>query len=308
MRFSTLIGHACPEGRYPSVVLPVIRDEDGKVFVVYQGVDDGDRQLEPVSADSEYVRHEQSLQERLEEFHSEHHRLFAYAPQEVVFYGKGNEGDFFGDFLSAPNYRKVDPFQRMAFARLTRNTRHVFQEIGRCLVALKGTPEFLESWCEREMRTVLDSVEPEPDGGDRKKILLIEDHIPTAIAVQADLQEKGYSVTCANDGLHGLTLAVDLRPHIIVLDLHLPFIDGFEVFRRLMEYQGTKRIPVIVWSQFGDDWEKHAKGFPEVQRIGGRGELIDFERVRHVFLSKNRQDAAELLGRLVEGFSGALAA
>lgn len=85
-----------------------------------------------------------------------------------------------------------------------------------------------------------------------KKILFIED----ATALQktfGDILRKGsYEVTSALDGEEGLKLAKTEKPDLILLDLILPKVDGFEVLRRLKEDPKTKKIPIIVLTNLED--------------------------------------------------------
>jgi CheY-like chemotaxis protein len=59
------------------------------------------------------------------------------------------------------------------------------------------------------------------------------------------LQRKGYSVLIAVDGEQGLATAYSEMPDLILMDISLPFIDGYEVTRRLKANPRTKNIPVI---------------------------------------------------------------
>jgi CheY-like chemotaxis protein len=59
------------------------------------------------------------------------------------------------------------------------------------------------------------------------------------------LQRKGYSVLIAVDGEQGLATAYSEMPDLILMDISLPFIDGYEVTRRLKANPRTKHIPVI---------------------------------------------------------------
>jgi CheY-like chemotaxis protein len=59
------------------------------------------------------------------------------------------------------------------------------------------------------------------------------------------LQRKGYSVLIAVDGEQGLATAYSEMPDLILMDISLPFIDGYEVTRRLKANPRTRHIPVI---------------------------------------------------------------
>ena len=64
-------------------------------------------------------------------------------------------------------------------------------------------------------------------------ILIVEDEFAVARGIQYALQQEGYEVTVARSGEEGLDFATNQAPDLIVLDVRLPGIDGFEVLRRL---------------------------------------------------------------------------
>lgn len=79
-----------------------------------------------------------------------------------------------------------------------------------------------------------------------KTILLIEDE-PTLQKAFGDVLDKaGYKITGALDGEQGLKMAKETNPDMILLDLILPKMDGFEVLEKIMADPETKDIPVII--------------------------------------------------------------
>ena len=77
------------------------------------------------------------------------------------------------------------------------------------------------------------------------RILLVEDNEMNRDMLSRRLQRKGYSVLIAVDGEQGLATAYSEIPDLILMDISLPFIDGYEVTRRLKANPRTKHIPVI---------------------------------------------------------------
>lgn len=67
-------------------------------------------------------------------------------------------------------------------------------------------------------------------------------------ALSRRLARRGYEVVLATDGREGLTMAREQRPHLILMDLGLPEIDGWECTRRLKADASTRPIPVIALS------------------------------------------------------------
>ena len=79
-----------------------------------------------------------------------------------------------------------------------------------------------------------------------KKILFIEDEDALQKAVKFILENNGYDFLSALDGEIGVVLAKTEKPDLILLDLILPKINGFEVLESLLSDESTKNIPVIV--------------------------------------------------------------
>lgn len=79
-----------------------------------------------------------------------------------------------------------------------------------------------------------------------KVVLVIEDSPTQALHTNAVLERSGVQSICATTGLMGLNLARQIHPDLIVLDIHLPDVDGFEICRQLKADEGTNPIPVIM--------------------------------------------------------------
>jgi DNA-binding response OmpR family regulator len=79
-----------------------------------------------------------------------------------------------------------------------------------------------------------------------KHILLVEDTIPLAEEIADSLQLEGYEVTHAPNGEAGMAILPATDPDIIITDLLMPGIDGFEFIRRVRKK--TKAIPIIILS------------------------------------------------------------
>ena len=88
----------------------------------------------------------------------------------------------------------------------------------------------------------------------KKKILIIEDESDQTMMVKARLEANGYEVSSAFDGAEGLNKVQQEKPDLVLLDLILPKMDGFEVFTFLRKDPQTKSIPVIVITAFGTEF------------------------------------------------------
>jgi two-component system cell cycle response regulator DivK len=77
------------------------------------------------------------------------------------------------------------------------------------------------------------------------KILLVEDNEMNRDMLSRRLQRSGYSVITAHDGEQGYTLATTEHPDLILMDIGLPIMDGWEATRLLKSNQHTRHIPII---------------------------------------------------------------
>lgn len=77
------------------------------------------------------------------------------------------------------------------------------------------------------------------------KILLVEDNEMNRDMLSRRLQRKGYEVVMAEDGGQGVSLARNETPDVILLDMSLPVIDGWEAARQLKSEAKTRGIPII---------------------------------------------------------------
>jgi CheY-like chemotaxis protein len=78
------------------------------------------------------------------------------------------------------------------------------------------------------------------------KILLVEDNEMNRDMLSRRLQRKGYLVVTAQDGRQGYLLARSETPDLILMDISLPAMDGWEVTRLLKADESTRHIPIIV--------------------------------------------------------------
>ena len=77
------------------------------------------------------------------------------------------------------------------------------------------------------------------------KILLVEDNEKNRDMLSRRLERRGYSVVIAFDGQRGISAAEEEAPDLILMDMNLPEIDGWEATRRLKSQDATRHIPVI---------------------------------------------------------------
>jgi CheY-like chemotaxis protein/two-component sensor histidine kinase len=85
-----------------------------------------------------------------------------------------------------------------------------------------------------------------------KHVLVVEDHAPLLKTLCVFLRDAGYTVEGATTGAGALAATQDRRPDLIVLDIGLPDMDGWQVLRRLRADQRTRRLPVLVLTGLGE--------------------------------------------------------
>lgn len=105
-----------------------------------------------------------------------------------------------------------------------------------------------------------------------KKILLIEDEKIMIDLLQRKLTQKGYEISVARDGEEGLKVMREVRPDLVLLDIIMPKMGGFEVMEEMGKNKELKKIPVIVVSNSGQPVE-----LDKAQKLGAKDWLIKTE-------------------------------
>ncbi|RLC66640.1 MAG: response regulator [Chloroflexi bacterium] len=76
-------------------------------------------------------------------------------------------------------------------------------------------------------------------------VLYIEDEPGNRMLVRRILEAEGFSVLEAMDGLAGLKIATEMRPDLILLDINLPEIDGYDLAKRFRDTPGLRETPIL---------------------------------------------------------------
>jgi DNA-binding response OmpR family regulator len=82
----------------------------------------------------------------------------------------------------------------------------------------------------------------------KKKVLVVDDEDDIRHFLELVLRDRGYEVFVASGGEEGLARAQEIRPDLILLDIMMPVLDGWEVLRRLKGQAETASLPVAVLS------------------------------------------------------------
>ena len=126
------------------------------------------------------------------------------------------------------------------------------------------------------------------------KILYVEDNDDNVYVVRNRLGRLGFTILVAADGEQGVAMAASEKPDLVLMDLRLPVLDGWEATRRLKAAEETKNIPVIALSAhaMSGDREKALEAGCEDYDT----KPIDFNRLRvkiEALLSAKRQDGSD---------------
>jgi|APSaa5957512622_1039677.scaffolds.fasta_scaffold70783_2 CheY-like chemotaxis protein len=101
-------------------------------------------------------------------------------------------------------------------------------------------------------------------------ILIIDDEPDLLEVMRGRLESEGYEVITSSDGSNGIEKAKSHLPDLIIIDVMMPGIDGFEVLEKIKEYDETKRIPVLIFSS-GSEEEVLAK---KALSLGAAGYIV----------------------------------
>jgi DNA-binding response OmpR family regulator len=91
-----------------------------------------------------------------------------------------------------------------------------------------------------------------------KKILLVEDDPVSRKFMELILAKEGFQIITASNGLEGLRKAKQESPDLLILDVMLPGLDGFEVCHRLRDDEYSAHLPVLVLSAKSQESDKNA--------------------------------------------------
>ncbi|SHE38144.1 two-component system, OmpR family, alkaline phosphatase synthesis response regulator PhoP [Caldanaerobius fijiensis DSM 17918] len=90
----------------------------------------------------------------------------------------------------------------------------------------------------------------------QQKILVVEDEIHIIELLKYNIEMAGYQLIYTENGKDGIDVCIEQHPDLVILDLMLPDIDGFEVCKILKRDDRTKNIPVIILTAKGEEFDK----------------------------------------------------
>jgi len=90
----------------------------------------------------------------------------------------------------------------------------------------------------------------------KRRVLIVDDEPNIVLSLEFLLRQQGYEVTVARDGEEALAAAAAQRPDLVVLDVMLPGLDGFEVCRRLRERSELAGLKILLLTARGRDVDR----------------------------------------------------
>jgi DNA-binding response OmpR family regulator len=108
-----------------------------------------------------------------------------------------------------------------------------------------------------------------------KKILAVDDEVHMLRLIEYSLTREGYTVLTAGNGKEAIEMANLERPDLILLDIRMPRMNGYEVFASLREQPKTTSIPVIFISILSDEEETIKLGAQRIQKPFSPSVLIN---------------------------------
>ena len=140
-------------------------------------------------------------------------------------------------------------------------------------LATSGLPALNETPSSRAGQTI------EP-----KFLILVVDDSPDNVAViSLDLQQQGYRVVTASDGEDAVTVATQMLPNLILMDINLPTLDGLGATRRIRETDALRDVPIVAITAFGTEGFQRAAY--DAGLSGYLTKPIDFDRM-HLLIAR----------------------
>jgi twitching motility two-component system response regulator PilH len=117
------------------------------------------------------------------------------------------------------------------------------------------------------------------------KVLVVEDSVTQREMISSLLKNSGLNVSVAGDGVEALARLQNTIPDLVVLDIVMPRMNGYEVCRRIKSDAKTKNIPVVMCSSKGEEFDRYwglkqgadayiAKPFQPTELVGTVKQLL----------------------------------
>lgn len=102
-----------------------------------------------------------------------------------------------------------------------------------------------------------------------QRILIIEDERALRRSMEYRLQKEGYAVVTAQNGEEGLARAAEERPDLVLLDLILPKLNGFEILRRFKADPALQDVPAVIFTNLSQETDRN-----QAEALGAAGFFV----------------------------------
>jgi len=92
------------------------------------------------------------------------------------------------------------------------------------------------------------------------RVLVVDDNVDTALSFSMLLRASGHDVQTAHDGLKAVQAAIDFRPDIVLLDIGLPGLNGYEVAKKIRMHPDLQHVVLVALTGYGQDSDRQASG------------------------------------------------
>jgi len=131
--------------------------------------------------------------------------------------------------------------------------------------------------------------------GRKARILVVDDDKPTVLIISSVLKKHGYEVETAYDGINGLKKAREMHPDLIILDIMMPLMNGYEMAQRLKADPDTRELTILMLSAKGGVDDDVKRRYQFATRVKDR--MAGFDSGAVEFLTKPVK-AKELVKRV----------
>ena len=114
-------------------------------------------------------------------------------------------------------------------------------------------------------------------------ILVVDDSADNVAVISLDLQQQGYRVVTASDGEDAVTVAAQMLPNLILMDINLPSLDGLGATRRIRETEALREVPIVAITAFGTEGFQRAAY--DAGLSGYLTKPLDFDRM-HLLIAR----------------------
>jgi len=129
-----------------------------------------------------------------------------------------------------------------------------------------------------------------PKSAKQPKILLVEDDPFLYKVLSQRLRDEGMDVTVSTDGESAIADASRVKPNLILLDLILPKLSGFEVLAHVRKMPATTKVPVVVLSNLGQQ-----EDIDQIEKLGVREYLVKADYSLSEMVKKVKEHVAAVL-------------